>query len=194
MTDHPDGADAGVEPLRERFPIYVKLFGIGLVAAVALGLVGWALFARGGSGPPESLSYSDVKNAERWLGHSPPPAAIDVFLSPPSPGKATTPGVGIGYAAIGLGTLLLLVAGARGGGYSNLGFGAIEAVVGGRNRTDDDYEEDEDLRRGNIMKRRDPMERLRKGLRPAANPPAFWAAVSGILYVALGMGCAVWFG
>ncbi len=91
----------------------------------------------------------------------------------------------MGYAFIGLGTLLLLVGGARGGGYSNLGVGAVEALVGGRNRTGDDYA-DSDLRRGEVMKRRDPMERLRRGLRPQANPSAFWQTIGGFLYLGLG--------
>ncbi len=77
--------------------------------------------------------------------------------------------------------------GARGGGYSNLGLGAIEAVVGGRNRSDDDYGGDDDLRRGRVMKRRDPMERLRRGLRPEKNPTAFWQIIAGFGYIAAGM-------
>ena len=194
MTGHHAAPADTVDPLRERLPIYAKLFGIGLVAVIVLGLIGWALFARGGSEPAQPLSYGETKNAERWLGPNPSPKAIDVFLSPPPPGKSTTPGVAIGYAAIGLGTVLLLIGGARGGGYTNLGLGALEAVAGGRNRTDDDYEGDAELRRGAIMKRRDPMERLRKGLRPAANPSAFWTSIAGVCYVLLGVGGTIWFG
>lgn len=93
----------------------------------------------------------------------------------------------LGYAFIGLGTLLLLVGGARGGGYTNLGIGAVEALVGGRNRTDDDYVSDEELRRGAVMKKRDPMERLRRGLRPAANPTAFWQVIAGLAYAGIGV-------
>jgi len=93
----------------------------------------------------------------------------------------------VGYTAIAFGTLLLLVGGARGGGYSNLSIGAVEALVGGRNRSDDDVEGDADLRHGKTMKRRDPMERLRRGLRPPPNPSAFWVAVAGIIYVAIGI-------
>jgi hypothetical protein len=193
MTGPAQPDPDAVEPLRERLPIYGKLFAIGAAIAVAFGLIGWALFVDDPE-PPEPLTYSDIKNAERWLGTNPPAAAIDVFLSPREPGKKTSPGVAIGYATIGVGTLLLLVGGARGGGYTNLGLGAIEAVAGGRNRTDDDYEEDEELRRGAVMKRRDPMERLRKGLRPSANPSAFWTSVAGGLYVLLGAGCTIWFG
>ena len=83
----------------------------------------------------------------------------------------------LGYAFIALGTLLLLIGGARGGGYSNLGVGAVEALMGGRNRAHDDYESDEELRRGKVMKKRDPMARLRRGLRPQANPTAFWQVI-----------------
>lgn len=93
----------------------------------------------------------------------------------------------VGYTFLGLGTLLLLTGGARGGGYSNLGIGAVEAVFGGRNRAQDDYVSDEELRRGEIMKKRDPMARLRRGLRPQANPTAFWQVIAGFLYIAIGV-------
>jgi len=97
----------------------------------------------------------------------------------------------LGYAFLALGTLLLLIGGARGGGYSNLGIGAVEALMGGRNRVHDDYESDEELRRGQVMKKRDPMTRLRRGLRPQANPTAFWQVVAGLLYIAIGVGLTV---
>lgn len=93
----------------------------------------------------------------------------------------------LGYTWIFSGTFLLLVGGARGGGYSNLSIGAVEAVVGGRNRSDDNVEDDADLRHGKVMQRRDPMARLRKGLRPPPNPSAFWQAVAGFLYIAAGL-------
>ena len=93
----------------------------------------------------------------------------------------------LGYTFLGLGTLLLLTGGARGGGYSNLGIGAVEAVFGGRNRAQDDYVSDEELRRGEVMKKRDPMARLRRGLRPQANPTAFWQVIAGFLYIAIGV-------
>jgi hypothetical protein len=92
---------------------------------------------------------------------------------------------GVGYSLIGLGTLLLLVGGATGGGYANLGIGAVDALVGGRNRSDDDFS-DSDARRGRVTKRRDPMERLRKGLRPPPNPTAFWQTIAGFAYIAAG--------
>lgn len=91
----------------------------------------------------------------------------------------------VGYSFIGLGTLLLLVGGASGGGYANLGMGAVDALVGGRNRSDDDFS-DSEARRGRINRRRDPMERLRKGLRPPANPTAFWQTIAGFAYIAAG--------
>ncbi len=93
----------------------------------------------------------------------------------------------LGYSFLGLGTLLLLVGGTRGGGYSNLGIGAVEAVFGGRNRSQDDYVSDEGLRRGDVMKKRDPMARLRRGLRPQANPTAFWQVIGGFLYIGIGL-------
>lgn len=93
----------------------------------------------------------------------------------------------IGYTWIFSGVMLLLVGGARGGGYTNLSLGAAEALVGGRNRMDDDYEEDADLRHGRSMKRRDPMARLRKGLRPPPNPTAFWQIIAGFLLIGMGL-------
>jgi undecaprenyl pyrophosphate phosphatase UppP len=37
-------------------------------------------------------------------------------------------------------------------------------------------------------KRVDPMDRLRKGLRPEANARAFWQVIGGVLYIAIGIG------
>ncbi|MDX1690811.1 MAG: hypothetical protein R3290_07295 [Acidimicrobiia bacterium] len=99
----------------------------------------------------------------------------------------------IAYTFVALGTLLLLVGGASGGGYTNIGLGAVEALVGGRNRSADDFEDD-DVRRGDITKKRDPMARLRKGLRPEANPTAFWQIVAGFLYIAAGAAIVFNFG
>jgi hypothetical protein len=99
-----------------------------------------------------------------------------------------------GLSMIGLGTLLLLVGGARGGGYTNMGLGAIEALAGGRNRSQDDFEGDPELRRGRLVERRDPMERLRRGLRPRANPSAFWQSVAGLLYLGVGVVLVTTFG
>ena len=95
-------------------------------------------------------------------------------------------GSAVGYSFIAGGTLLLFVGGARGGGYTNIGVGAVEALVSGRNRQDDDYVDDKELRRGKVNKRRDPMERLRRGLRPPANPNAFWQAIAGLAFLLIG--------
>jgi hypothetical protein len=132
------------DPLRERFPVYVKVFLIGMVAIGALAFV--------------VTLVSD-----------------------------TRPGAAFGFTAIFSGTLLLLVGGARGGGYSNLSVGAVEALVGGRNRVGDDHEADSELRHGNVLRRRDPMARLRKGLRPPPNPTAFWQTIAGFAYIAVGV-------
>lgn len=132
------------EPLRERFPVYIKVF--------ILGLVGISLIA-----------------------------LMVTLLSDTSPDAA------FGFSAIFSGTFLILVGGARGGGYSNLGVGAVEALVGGRNRVDDDVETDAELRQGKVLRRRDPMARLRRGLRPPPNPSAFWQTIAGFAYIAIGL-------
>jgi hypothetical protein len=91
---------------------------------------------------------------------------------------------GVGYTIVMFGVVMLLAGGASGGGYTNLGAGAIGAAFGGR-RTDEEEPEHQDHRTG---QQRDPMERLRKGLRPEANPRAFWQVIAGALYVAIGIG------
>jgi len=138
-----DPALEPVEPLRERLPGYMAVFGMGAAAATLVGVVVWL------------ATRAALAEA-------------------------------VGYSLIGLGTLLLLIGGARGGGYTNLGIGAVEALVGGRNRMDDDYVSDEELRRGRVYRKRDPMARLRRGLRPPANPTAFWQVVAGLAYAAAG--------
>ncbi|MFQ5516934.1 MAG: hypothetical protein ACE5E8_05105 [Acidimicrobiia bacterium] len=102
-------------------------------------------------------------------------------------GAVTDAGVGdaVSYTVILYGVLLLLIGGATGGGYTNLGLGAVEAMVGGRNRVDEDTS-DRNVRLGK-RPTRDPMERLRKGLRPQANPDAFWKVIGGFAYVSVGM-------
>ncbi|NNC75579.1 MAG: hypothetical protein HKN93_08730 [Acidimicrobiia bacterium] len=92
----------------------------------------------------------------------------------------------VGFTMAGLGVVLLLSGGATGGGYANIGVGAVEAMFGGRRRHDDDVS-DPDVRRGRPS-RVDPYERLRKGLRPGPNPTAFWRVISGVCYLALGIG------
>lgn len=90
---------------------------------------------------------------------------------------------GVGYTIVVYGVVMLLAGGASGGGYTHLGAGAIGAAFGGR-RTDDEGSEDQQRRTG---QRKDPMERLRKGLRPEANPRAFWQVIAGAVYIAIGI-------
>lgn len=86
-----------------------------------------------------------------------------------------------GSAAVFSGTSLLLVGGLSGGGYSNIGFGAAEALLGRRRRFDGDP-----VREANAQTH-DPMARLRRGLRPPPNPKAFWQIIAGCLYITLGI-------
>ena len=90
----------------------------------------------------------------------------------------------IGYTIILYGVVLLLAGGATGGGYTSLGVGAMGAMFGSQ-RTDEETAEFE-VSRGQT-RRMDSRERLRRGLRPEANPRAFWQVVGGGLYVALGL-------
>ena len=53
---------------------------------------------------------------------------------------------------------------------------------------------DEELRRGEVMKKRDPMARLRRGLRPQANPTAFWQVIAGFVYIGIGVGLSLLLG
>jgi hypothetical protein len=89
----------------------------------------------------------------------------------------------VGYTIAALGVVLLLAGGASGGGYTNLGIGAVGSMFGGRN-VDEEAAEHERRRSGAFQ---DPMDRLRKGLRPEANPRAFWQVVAGIVYIAVGI-------
>lgn len=92
---------------------------------------------------------------------------------------------GAGYGLIFLGVGMLAVGGSQGGGYSNLGVGAVGMLFGSR-RHDEDYS-DADVRRGTAG-RIDPRQRLRKGLRPEANPSAFWLVIGGLVAVGAGIG------
>ncbi len=145
MNRHDEAAadaESAVLPLRDRLPDYLAIFGVGLLAAAALGaLIG-------------GLSAASLADA-------------------------------VGYTLIGLGVVLLLAGGASGGGYTNIALGATGTLFGGRGRIDEDVD-DPDARRGSMPKT-DPMERLRKGLRPEANPRAFWQVIAGFAYVALGV-------
>ncbi len=90
----------------------------------------------------------------------------------------------IGYTIILYGVVLLLAGGATGGGYTNLGVGAVGAMFGTRRADEEQDDIDESWRRS---PRIDPHERLRRGLRPEANPRAFWQVVGGALYVGIGL-------
>ena len=153
MTDRPDTppelyGELSELPLRDRIPEYLAVFGIGLVASVALGLL--------------------------------------IGLSSMPTGDA------VGYVVIGLGVVLMLAGGATGGGYTNMGMGYIGSMFSARTRPDDDVE-DADVRRGGRAKV-DPHERLRRGLRPEANPRAFWQVMGGVAYVMVGFGVLQVFG
>jgi hypothetical protein len=91
---------------------------------------------------------------------------------------------GSGYTMMVFGVVLLLAGGATGGGYTHLGAGAVGAMFGAR-RVDEEAQEHQDRRSGEVQ---DPMDRLRKGLRPEKNPRAFWQVVAGAAYIAAGIG------
>ena len=92
---------------------------------------------------------------------------------------------GIAYVAMGYGVVLLLAGGASGGGYTSLGLGAAGAVLGGAHRHDEEFD-DAEVRRGRV-KRVNPQERLRRGLRPERNPRAFWQVIAGFVYLGVGV-------
>lgn len=96
----------------------------------------------------------------------------------------TNLGAAVGYTIVMYGVILLLAGGATGGGYTNLGVGAVGALFGTR-RTDE-AEDDMNPRAGQRPKN-DPRERLRKGLRPEANPRAFWQVMAGVSYIVIGV-------
>ena len=108
-------------------------------------------------------------------------SAVGVVLGLLTGGGAWT---GAGYTMMVLGVVLLLAGGATGGGYTHLGAGAVGAAFGAR-RVDEEEHEHLDRRAGKL---RDPMDRLRKGLRPEKNPRAFWQVVAGAAYIAAGIG------
>ncbi len=113
-----------------------------------------------------------------WVGVIAVGLAIATF-------SGATMAEGIAYASLGYGVVLLLAGGATGGGYTNLGLGAAGAVLGSGQRPDDDFD-DPDVRRGRI-KRVNPRDRLRRGLRPEKNPRAFWQVIAGFSYLAIGV-------
>jgi hypothetical protein len=90
----------------------------------------------------------------------------------------------VGYTIILYGVVLLLAGGASGGGYTNLGVGAAGALFGTR-RTDEAQDELDESR--GAKSRTNSQDRLRRGLRPEANPRAFWQVIGGGVYIALGL-------
>jgi hypothetical protein len=94
----------------------------------------------------------------------------------------------IGYTTILYGVVFLLAGGASGGGYVNLGVGAVGSMFGGRRLDDSESGLDSP---GDNRKRMDTSERLDKGLRPEANPRAFWQVIGGLSYVAIGLAIVI---
>lgn len=90
----------------------------------------------------------------------------------------------VGYTVILYGVVFLLAGGASGGGYTNLGIGAAGALFGTR-RADEAQDEVQELR--SSKPRLSSQDRLQKGLRPEANPRAFWQVVGGATYIVLGL-------
>ncbi|MCP3998319.1 MAG: hypothetical protein GY722_25135 [bacterium] len=99
---------------------------------------------------------------------------------------------GVGFIALAVAVGLMLAGGASGGGYTSLGLGAAGAMLGGRQRHDEDYE-DADVRRGRL-KRVNTEQRLRRGLRPEKNPRAFWQVIAGLVTFAIAMALLMLFG
>lgn len=142
--DRPD-PHGGHLPLRDRLPEYGAVFGVGVAACIAVGIVIWVI--------------SDVSLASS-----------------------------VGYTLVLYGIVLMMAGGASGGGYTNLGMGAVGSLFGTR-RADETQDEVRTTWSG--RERVDPRERLERGLRPEANPRAFWQVLGGIAYVALGLGIVV---
>lgn len=91
----------------------------------------------------------------------------------------------VGYTMILYGMVFMLAGGATGGGYTNLGMGAVGSLFGGQRS--DDAPGGSDPSPG----RMDPSERLRRGLRPEANPRAFWQVMGGLAYLGLGLAIVI---
>lgn len=90
----------------------------------------------------------------------------------------------VGYTIILYGVVLLLAGGATGGGYTNLGLGAMGALFG--TRRSDEVQDEVDVSSSG-SRHTESQNRLRRGLRPEANPRAFWQVIGGGLYVAVGL-------
>lgn len=86
----------------------------------------------------------------------------------------------VGYTVILYGVVLMLAGGSTGGGYTNLGMGAVGSLFGTRRADEAQPEANSSF---NITSQ----ERLQKGLRPEANPRAFWQVVGGGVYVGVGL-------
>lgn len=86
----------------------------------------------------------------------------------------------VGYTVILYGVVLLLAGGSSGGGYTNLGMGAMGSMFGTR-RVDDVEPEVSSPQKPTAS------ERVQQGLRPEANARAFWQVIGGGLYVGLGL-------
>lgn len=88
----------------------------------------------------------------------------------------------VAYSLVALAVMLLMAGGATGGGYTNLGAGALTNMFGGRRSV----EGVDELDLMNDPKRSPRLEdRLSRGLRPGPNPQAFWQVVAGLLYLAI---------
>ena len=105
--------------------------------------------------------------------------------------SSVEPASGVGYGMVFLGVGMMAVGGTQGGGYANLGVGAVGMLFGSR-RHDEDFS-DADVRRGRGG-RVDARERLRQGLRPEANPAAFWLVIGGLVAIGAGIGFLISFG
>lgn len=90
----------------------------------------------------------------------------------------------VGYTVILYGVVLALAGGSAGGGYTNLGMGAMGAMFGAR-RADEAQPEPGSAHGPDLH------ERLAKGLRPEANPRAFWQVMGGALYIAVGLAIVI---
>jgi hypothetical protein len=88
----------------------------------------------------------------------------------------------VAYSLVGLAVVLLMAGGATGGGYTNLGVGALTNMFGGRRSVEgvDELDLIDDPKRNPRLE-----DRLRRGLRPGPNPEAFWQVVAGFLYLAI---------
>ena len=130
MTEH-EIPEADMPPLRDRMPEYLTVFGFGLAAAAAAGVL-----------------FSLV--------------------------SSSTFAAAFGYSLVGLSVALLLGGGLAGSGLKDLGAAAAGALFGSSAPS------------GPSSPAPDPRERLRRGLRPEANPRAFWQVMGGFAYFAIG--------